>query len=527
MNQTLHTRNKIVQLCSCIAVYLIALLFAALSVATVLQTCRIDPANPYAEIVNYDNDLVLTNIALIGLTALGALLCLRKRVDLSRISTKFVVGVMLLVTTLISLSWIHLVQSVAGGDARILLDTARDAAQNNYRSFYSSYDYYGNYSYYLYYPFQLGYVFFAEILYRVFGAESSDILFQIPNVIALDCIYVGLVVLTKLLFNRRSVTNLTAIALTLCLQPMFMTTLTNGALLGLAFAVWSVCHTVRFMQTDRLQNAGIAVLLMAVSVLLKYNNMIVMTAVCIALLLHALDKKKLLALAMAALMIVCSVGLPRIVIKSYAARSDAELNTHITQTLYTYMGISDSAMAPGWYNGLAMETLRDSQMNVETANEIASAGIKTRLDYLSSSGQLGEFLKKKLLSQLNEPAFASIWVSQVRSHNIPEGEKLSPVVESVYTGGFSKLLDNWFNYYHMIVCFSFTAGMVWLILRRRLTPGSLILPVAVLGGVLYHMLYEGKSQYLLPYFLMMIPFAVYGLVESIRALSKKAAVLYQ
>ena len=66
VDNTLNARTKIVQICSCIAIYLIAVLFALLSVASILQTCHIDQANPYSEIINFDKDLVLTNIALIG-----------------------------------------------------------------------------------------------------------------------------------------------------------------------------------------------------------------------------------------------------------------------------------------------------------------------------------------------------------------------------------------------------------------------------------------------------------------------------
>ena len=527
MDKTLKGRNKFVWLCSCIAVVLVAVLFCILSFAAIFQTCRIDQANPYSEIVNFDNDLVLTNLALIGLTVLGALFLLRKNISISKVNTNFIVGIMLLVTTILSLAWVNLVQSISSGDAMILLNTARDAAQNKYNSFFTSWDYYGNFSYYLYYPFQLGYVFFAEILFRIFGTGCSDILFQIPNVIALDFIYVGMVMITKRLFDRKSVTNMTAIILTVCFQPMFMTTFTYGILLGLAFSVWSVYHTIRFMQESKIKNAVFAVILIAVSVLLKYNNMIVLAAICIALVLHVIDKKKVIALAVAAAMVLCSVGLQKGIIASYAARSGATLDTQVSQTLYAYLGISDSGMAPGWYNGKAMETLRDAQMDVDKANEIAKQGISDRLKYLSTNHQLGEFYWKKFLSQLNEPSFESIWLSQVRKHYYPEGEPLPKIVDSVYTGGLQKVLDNWFNYYVMMIYIFFTAGMIWLIYRRKLNTGSLILPVAILGGVIYHLIFEGKSQYLLPYFVMMLPFAAYGFIESMRAIHKKSDSLFK
>ena len=146
---------------------------------------------------------------------------------------------------------------------------------------------------------------------------------------------------------------------------------------------------------------------------------------------------------------------------------------------------------------------------------------------MSKNGLLGEFFKKKLLSQFNEPSFESVWLSQVRKHDIPEGEALPSLVTSVYTGGLSKLLDHWFEYYNMIVYLSFTAGMIWMVYRRKTDPCTVILPLTVLGGVLYHMMFEGKSQYILPYFVMLIPFAVYGLAETVKLLTRKTEFLFR
>ncbi len=520
MTGNLNLRNKIVRICSGIAIVMVAVVFVILSVVSILHTSRIDQANPYAEIVNYDNDLVIVNLALILGSIFAALFIMRRKVSFDQLNTRLIVAVMAAATAIVSCFWIMTVQSVSSGDPMIMLNTARDAAKDTYPSFHHSYDYYGDFSYYRFYPFQLGYVLYAELLYRIFGTGCSDLLFQFPNVIALVFTYIGLVRITDRLFGRKSLTNLTAIALIFCLQPMFMTTFTYGLLIGISFSVWSVYFVIGYMQENKLSYAAIAVLLMAISVLLKYNNMIMLAAVCIALILHAVDTKKLLAIAVAVVMAVCAVGLQKLVIHSYAERSETKLDTQVSMKLYAYMGITESRMAPGWYNGKAMETLRDAQMDVEKANEIASAGIKTRLEELSASGQLGDYLWKKFVSQFNEPSYESIWVSEVREHNLRAGEELSGFAQSVYDGDLSHVLDSWFNYYVMMVYLFFSAGMIFLMLHKKLNPCTMILPVAVLGGVLYHMLFEAKSQYQLPYFMLMIPFAIFGAAESIRALDR-------
>ena len=527
MNDTLVKQNKITRICSSAAVCLLALVFILLSVASVLQTSRIDPANPAAELINFDNDYIPVNLALILLTALAFIALLRKRISLQKVDTRFILFIMLIVATVISLSWINLTKSVANGDESILLTTAKDASKGVYTNFYQSYDFYGNNSYFMFYPEKLGFVLFAEVLYRIFGIGSNELLFQIPNVIALDLIYVGVVMIAKHVFNNKTVTNMTAIAFIVCLQPMFMVTFTQSYFYSLALSVWGVYFAVRYMKENKLLHAGLCALLIALGCVLRESGLLFMIAVGVALIVHTVDQKRLIALAVAAVTVLCSIGLPWLVTLSYASRSGTQLNTRITRTMYTYIGISDSSMAPGWYNGMGVYTLRDAGMDTAAGNEAARQGIDNRVSQLSADHKLVEFYQKKLFSQFNEPSFQSVWISQVKSHDLPEGEALSDIATSVYTGGLSTLLDVWFNYYQMILYIGFTVGLIFLVIRKRTGAAALILPLTILGGVICRMLFEAKSQYILPYFIILIPYAMFGLLEITRVLTKKTDWMFK
>ncbi len=518
MENTLVTQNKIVRICSSAAIYLIALLFAVITVGSILQTSHIDPANPYSERITYDSDLVFTNLALIGLSLMAALAMMRRNIRISKLNPRFIAGVMLLFTTILSLAWVNLVQSKMNGDSFILLNTAKEASQGRFTGLINSGQSYGGHSYFDFYPGELGFMFFAQIFYTIFGANTGELLFQIINVLALDFVYIGLVMLIHRVLNRSSVTNLSAVMLTFCLQPMFITTYVYSYLIGLAFIIWSVYFAVCFMQKNKLLHAGLAILLAICGYVLRPEYMVILIAVCIALILHTIDKKKLLSLALAALMPLCAFGVQKAVVAGYAAASGGELKTHLTVAVRRYAGVSESGMAPGWYNAVDLNTLRDANMDMKRADEVAKQGIKDRMQTLSSSKRTMTFFKQKLLSQFNEPTFQSIWLSQVREHNIPVGEKLPSFVESAYTGGLKLLLDNWFNYFHMMILLFMTAGLIWLIIRRTLNPAAMILPLGALGGIVYHMLFEGKSQYMLPYFILLIPLAAYGVIESTKAL---------
>ena len=39
-----------------------------------------------------------------------------------------------------------------------------------------------------------------------------------------------------------------------------------------------------------------------------------------------------------------------------------------------------------------------------------------------------------------------------------------------------------------------------------------IIPVAFIGGTLFHMIWEAKSRYVFPYFVFLIPLTAYGLI---------------
>lgn len=530
---TLAFRNKTVEICSAVAVVLAGLLFSVISVYSVIQTTRFDPDNPAVENVFFHNDSVITNLALIALTILALLVLIRRNVHISKVDPRIIVGIMLAVTTAFSFIWIFTARSLSSGETETMLTTAREAAQGKYTKFTTPYA--GEFSYFQFNPYQLGYIFFAEILFKIFGADSKDILLQLFNCFALDFAYVALVMISSKIFKNKSVTNLTAIALVVCFQPMFITTLTNGVLIGLALALWAVFCTIKYMQEDKLLFGGLAVLLMTLAVLIKYTYMVVLIAVAIALVLHVIGKFKFIALAVAALMVLCPIGLQMALEQGYASASGTTLGTRVTPTLYAYMGVNEqdnSALYGGWFSFVGVNTLTENNMDEGAADKAAGEKISERREQLSSEGRLWEFYTSKLMSEINEPSFQSIWVSQVHEHDYAEPTVENPepfpkLAKSVYTGGLSRLLDRWFNYYNMIIFFGFVAGMVWIVVRKKLRPDVIILPAAVFGGILYHTICEAKSQFILPFFVMLIPFAVYGILESTKALSKVTGILFK
>ena len=70
--------------------------------------------------------------------------------------------------------------------------------------------------------------------------------------------------------------------------------------------------------------------------------------------------------------------------------------------------------------------------------------------------------------------------------------------------------------------FIYAAALIGIIsLFKRRDVMLCILPITVLGGFLYHMLSEGKSQYILPYYIILTAFAAVGVLAAYRLCTNK------
>jgi hypothetical protein len=59
-------------------------------------------------------------------------------------------------------------------------------------------------------------------------------------------------------------------------------------------------------------------------------------------------------------------------------------------------------------------------------------------------------------------------------------------------------------------------GLIRMTRKKDLLRG--LLPLILLGGLSYHLLFEAKSQYAMPYIVLILPIAAYGLYTFFRKL---------
>ena len=86
------------------------------------------------------------------------------------------------------------------------------------------------------------------------------------------------------------------------------------------------------------------------------------------------------------------------------------------------------------------------------------------------------------------------------------------IVNSMYVGKLHTVMTWFMNQYQSLI---FMGVFLWMIFRywRKKPLEEQVLLITIFGGFLFHMLWEAKGRYILPYFVMMLPMAAVGLAE--------------
>lgn len=509
---TINNQSKFESFIVNIIAFLTMFAFGYIAIMSFIQTSVFDVSKYSSEVVLYQTDNIILNIAFTALFVFLLFKLKRYFNFFAKVNMKYMEIAIVAFPIIIGLIWILSVTSVPGADSYSLFEAATRAAKGDYSAmqnvtdFYNK-DFYKGYSYFNYYPFQLGFVLFSEVIYRIFGTTSSMPI-QVINVLCVGIAYLGIAKITKYLFKRRSIEFIAILLLAGFIQPVLLCTFVYGNIIGMCCAVWASFFLIRYFQTSKYTMLIPSGLLLIFAVLVKYNNMIYVIAFAIILIVHTIKAKKWQSIAFALAICIASLGSIQLVIMSYESRANNEFSSGVSQVLYLDLGLSDSYMAPGWYTTIAKDTYANNSFNDKAANAQAWNDINQKLKKFSNNASYTiDFFGKKILSQWNEPTFESIWISKVKQHTTD----INAIGKSVYDGSLGQLFELHFNFYIQILYSLFAIGLCLLIIRKSTNLCTILLPLVILGGFGYHLLFEGKSQYVLTYIPLMIPTAAYAM----------------
>ena len=408
--------------------------------------------------------------------------------------------------------WIFAVRVSPWTDARRVMEAAVSFAQDDFSALhYEVTDYFNIYTY------QLGIVFPLEMLERLFPKADLNLLAQCVNA-ALGVAGAGVLaaLAQELCGEKRAATAAATLYLLSLPTWLYCTFVYNVNLMILLCAGGAFCFA-RYAHTKRIGfGVGYAVCI-ALAMAAKPNAAVAGIALLICALLHALLNRDWRIVLLAVGSILLGRGMLSLIESWYAARSGVVFRYDVTMTARLAMGMQESPIAAGWYNKY-IEQFFAADVTAQQEKEQALAAIGARLGWMRENPSAAlAFYREKLLTQWLDPAYDSLWMGELSE----KVGRYNGLIGSIYRrkDGLRTLMDGDMDAMQTAVYALSAVGGARL-LKKKGDMAALALPVTILGGALYHLIFEAKAQYAYPYMVYMLPLAAAGLCTLAEKLKK-------
>ncbi len=352
-------------------------------------------------------------------------------------------------------------------------------------------------------PQQYGLAFLYECIWWIW--ESYHFVQYINIIFLLMIIYFGYRI-NDCLFKNERINLYTILVINMFLPLFFYINFVYGEVGCVAMSLCCIWAVLQWKQTEKIRYIVAALLTMSLAVLVRMNMIIVAIALFIVLLMYALTKKKWKACVLALLLLVVPLGSIELVELSYELRSGLEVGDGIPVSVNVAMGMQQSWQGAGAYNAYNHQTFwNEGGGDTKVASEVGKAYIAGRLqEFKNDPGMARFFYQSKIWEQWNEGSFGSLLMTSDF-----EAAPFGPAQE-IYGGSLTKVTQNYMErYLFVIYLMALVCCAYGLLFEKELK--KTILPMIVIGGMIFSLLWEAKARYVFPYITVLLPAVAVGL----------------
>ena len=350
---------------------------------------------------------------------------------------------------------------------------------------------------------QLGIVTILRVLFLIFG-EWNYLPFQIIN-----CIGVGITVYysyktVEVLPENKTAELIPLLGMFFCIPLYFYTSFVYGEMLSISLSTIGIY--LFFSLYKRFNFKKLAAFSLAAAGMLwaRKNTVVILIAMFgisfVKLLIEKNKKYLLIIVAIVLGMLLKSTTLSALYDSHFP--DDAY---DMPSILYIAMGTNDYENRGGWYDGLHIAIFERNNYEPEAASEDARQVIVEFLKQCVQNPVYGvKFYTRKILSQWIAPMYQGL----VMNNNVT-GEQSDFIHFIYYDSRAWIFMDGFMNILQLLVYVSVVFLVVdsWKNTRNLEFYMGLI---AVFGGFLFSIIWEAKTRYVFPYFIIMIPYAAIG-----------------
>lgn len=495
-----------------ILILLSILSIAFITISNLFFTSNI--VNNISEIVNINRTSVISLILSILIIFVFLILCfITKRLKFSKKINVVLFVCASFLYIFVNVFWIQTTKAEPVADQRVVNQIANEIVNgNNIEK--------GNIEYIERNPQQIGMAYFIATIYTVFNSTNYHIIQYfnvISNVISIICLYLMMKKsMKKYPFNGYMYFIICFSFIPLILLSSFV----YGDYIGLMFSISSVYMITQYVDKKKLRYMFISAILLSISYIVKTNYLIFILAIIIYLVLDFLNEKNLKKILIIILFTFITI-LPNTILQNVVT-NELKLNKDrsIPTSAYIYMAMSEGEIANGWYNS----TMDYAYKNIDDASIYYPKKIKERInEFIFNPLYTIKFYSKKVISMWTEVRFGGIW------YNLPfqeeNNENFDAVINenhiflSLCQGRLNQILE---IFQKAVVLLLFLGALIAVYVNRKNINIHFILLLTIfLGGFFFHIIWEAKSRYILPYIVILIPISVVGIQSVCDHIKKK------
>ena len=319
------------------------------------------------------------------------------------------------------------------------------------------------------------------------------------NVIAIIIILVAIYKIGNMISKNHKINKvrLMVLFLTFLSLPM-LSTFVYGDIPSLAFALLSVYYMMKFVDYNKLKYFTLATIFSMIAYMFRMNSLIFVIATVIYLLFNLFTKitsktvkENIINALLIVIFIVVSIVPAQIVNDYYINKYNLDKSKEYPNISYILMGMSESWRGNGWYN----EDIGEPALkNPESSKEEYAEKIKDRLTYFSQNmGYTFRFYTMKLASMWSENTYSAVRLNLLHES---EDDYLNVIKEPL-------------TFYQKALLILMCVCLIIVLIqnRKNLSVNVIYLLLIFMGGFAFHIIWEAKSRYIIPYIVVLIPIA--------------------
>jgi hypothetical protein len=275
-----------------------------------------------------------------------------------------------------------------------------------------------------------------------------------------------------------------------------LSTFVYGDIPSICFCLFSVYFMMKYIETKQIKHAVFSAIFIMIGYMVRMNSLIFIIATVIYLLLNIFKeffkkkwKENLLSVSIVLGYLIIAI-IPSLLIKNYyLAKYDLDSSKSYPTISYFLMAMEEGPRANGWYiEDRGVYALQHS----EDAKNKYPEEIKNRFSYFTKNpGYAFHFYFDKTASMWTENTYSAI-----RNNTIGGYDALEAFILPL-------------TFYQKALLILMTCCILIILAqnRKNISLEILFLITIFIGGFAFHLLWEAKSRYILPYIVVLIPLA--------------------